>query len=122
MRGSFRFPGPSWDSGNDKQRRSIWYKRAVLASDEESRGERGACAKAAYEQTDEARSEEVLRKASPSGTESPRDGYAGLTGRGTEELFFLGDPGSSDRRELVRGSEMFSGLRSEEIVFVVERR
>lgn len=111
VRGSFRCFRPSLDSGNNKQRRSIWYKRAVLASDEESRGERGACAKAACEQTDEARSEEVLRKASPSGTESPRDGYASLTGRGTKELFFLGDPGSSDRRELVRGSKMFSGLK-----------
>lgn len=113
MRGSFLDFRTFRDSGNKKQRRSFLREKGRPDGEEVSRGERRGHGKAACEQTDEARSEEVLRKASPSGTESPREGYAGLTGRGTIELFFLGDPGSSDRRELVRGSEMFSGLRSE---------
>jgi len=94
----------------------------VLRSDDASRGERGAHAKAACEQADEARSEEVLREARTSGTESPRGRYAGLTGRGTEELFFARQTGSSERSELVRVDEGNSGLRSEEIGSVVEER
>lgn len=92
----------------------------MLGSDDASRGEQGASAKAAYEQTDEAQSEEVLREARTSGTESPRGRYAGLTGRGTIELLLVRDTGSSDRRELVRVNERISGPENEEIVFVVE--
>jgi len=94
----------------------------VLGSDEASRGELGASAKAACEQADEALSEEVLREARTSGIESPRGRYAGLTGRGTAELPSARDTGSSDRRELVRVRERNSGLRSEEIVSGVESR
>lgn len=82
----------------------------------------GGYAKAACEQTDEALSEEVLREARTSGTESPRGGYAGLAGRGTEELPSARDTGSSDRRELVRVRERNSGPGSEEIGSVVEKR
>jgi len=77
----------------------------------------GGLAKAACEQTDEAQSEEVLREARTSGTESPRGGYAGPTGRGTAELLLVRETGSSDRRELVRVNELISGPESEELVW-----
>jgi len=72
--------------------------------------------KSAFEQDDEARSEESLREARTSGTESPRGRHAGPTGRGTTELLLVRGTGSSDRRELVRVNEPISGPESEEIV------